>query len=198
MISQHHCSQLVTIFNALFEIPYNTRLVGGGEEPLYLPSDTQQNCHLLVFREDYFASALHEISHWCIAGRSRRKQKDFGYWYIPDGRNQQQQTSFEQVEIKPQALEWIFSVAAGYSFRISSDNLNSDNLNSDNLSSDNLNSISCDDETLDSSLLIGEIYDQVLVFARDGLPPRASQFHQGLIEFFETVVDDDSFNPDDL
>ncbi len=38
-------------------------------------------------RTDFFASALHEISHWCVAGKARREQVDFGYWYCPDGRD---------------------------------------------------------------------------------------------------------------
>jgi elongation factor P hydroxylase len=67
---------------------------------------------------------LHEVAHWCIAGSARRKQVDFGYWYAPDGRNASQQRAFENVEYKPQALEWFFAKACGYRFRISADNLN--------------------------------------------------------------------------
>jgi elongation factor P hydroxylase len=79
--------------------------------------------HLLWYREDYFASALHEVAHWCIAGEQRRQQLDFGYWYAPDGRSPEQQGAFEAVEYKPQALEWFFSLACGYRFRLSADNL---------------------------------------------------------------------------
>ncbi len=50
-----------------------------------------------------FASALHEISHWCIAGKARRELVDFGYWYCPDGRDAMTQSQFEDVEVKPQA-----------------------------------------------------------------------------------------------
>jgi elongation factor P hydroxylase len=79
--------------------------------------------HRLYYRSDYFASALHEVAHWCIAGERRRQLADFGYWYAPDGRSPQQQSAFEAVEAKPQALEWLFSLACGYRFRISVDNL---------------------------------------------------------------------------
>ncbi len=34
---------------------------------------------------------------------------DLGYWYAPDGRIEEQQALFEQVEIKPQAIEWLFA-----------------------------------------------------------------------------------------
>lgn len=117
---------LVTLFNRLFFGSYHTRLEAGGEEPVYLPADDQCDHHRLIFRHDYVSSAFHEISHWCIAGETRRKQEDFGYWYNPDGRTAAQQRSFETVEIKPQALEWIFSVAANHKFNISADNLSAD------------------------------------------------------------------------
>ncbi|MEH6617669.1 MAG: elongation factor P hydroxylase [Porticoccus sp.] len=119
-------AQLVEIFNRLFADAFNTRLEGGGEEPIYLPADETCDYHRLIFRSDYISSALHEISHWCIAGEQRRQVVDFGYWYNPDGRTEVQQRTFEQVEVKPQAMEWIFSVAAGHSFNISADNLSAD------------------------------------------------------------------------
>lgn len=72
------------------------------------------------------ASALHEVAHWCIAGKDRRAMEDFGYWYSPDGRTIMDQSKFELAEVKPQALEWMFSVACGKSFHVSADNLNSD------------------------------------------------------------------------
>lgn len=118
--------QLIAVFNGLFAESCNTRLSGGGEEPVYLPADERSGHHQLIFRHDYFSSALHEVAHWCVAGEQRRLQVDFGYWYRPDGRSLDEQKSFEQVEIKPQALEWIFSVAAQHRFQISADNLSSD------------------------------------------------------------------------
>ncbi len=48
---------------------------------------------------------------------------DLGYWYAPDGRTHEQQALFEQVEIKPQAIEWLFAQAFGRKFRVSLDNL---------------------------------------------------------------------------
>ncbi len=38
-------------------------------------------------------------------------------------RDAQTQSQFEDVEVKPQALDWLFCVAAGYPFNVSCDNL---------------------------------------------------------------------------
>lgn len=115
---------LMACFNRCFADQHTT-LVWGGDEPEYLPAQGGQPAHI-QFAHGYFASALHEISHWCIAGPARRQQADLGYWYAPDGRTREQQALFEQVEVKPQALEWLFTVACHRPFRVSLDNLNGD------------------------------------------------------------------------
>lgn len=117
------CKDLVQLFNRCFLETYSTTLIGGGHEPLYTPMQPSGEPAKIVFVHDYFSSALHEISHWCIAGAARRQQDDYGYWYAPDGRTAEQQRFFEQVEIKPQAQEWVFSMACGNRFRVSADNL---------------------------------------------------------------------------
>lgn len=119
----HRPEDLVTLFNTLFRKSRGTELVRGGDEPEYLPAGVAGEYAQVIFAHGYFASALHEISHWCIAGEKRRQLPDYGYWYCPDGRTPEQQRAFEQVEIKPQALEWLFSVACGSGFHISVDNL---------------------------------------------------------------------------
>ena len=117
-------SDLEPIFSACFLETYRTILVGGGEEPLYRPSaDPTKTPHEVVYREDYLASALHEVSHWCLAGASRRMLEDYGYWYAPDGRDAEQQAAFERAEARPQALEWILSDSIGFEFQLSADNL---------------------------------------------------------------------------
>lgn len=113
--------KVIKAFNSEFA-PLNTRLVGGYDEPFYLAGPPSE----IRFREDFLRSALHEVAHWCIAGAERRKQDDFGYWYCPDGRDQAQQQAFEQVEIRPQAIEAEFCQAIGIAFRPSQDNLNGD------------------------------------------------------------------------
>ena len=122
---------LERLFRKTFYESHRTLLQGGVNEPLYLPSDNPATPHRLYYREDYISSALHEIAHWCLAGKLRRRQEDFGYWYLPDGRSDEQQRLFEQVEVKPQALEWMFSVAAGHKFHISIDNLSGEGKASD-------------------------------------------------------------------
>ncbi|MGB2130042.1 MAG: elongation factor P hydroxylase, partial [Marinobacterium sp.] len=69
---------LIELFNRLFLPTYNTVLVAGEDEPIYLPADEQHPHHRVVFAHGFFASALHEISHWCVAGPERRLLEDFG------------------------------------------------------------------------------------------------------------------------
>ncbi len=158
------CEQLIALFDQLFAHSESTRLVGGAEEPLYLPADARCDYHRVIFREDYFSSALHEVAHWCIAGAARRRLADYGYWYEADGRSGEQQRAFEAVECKPQALEWMFSRAAGIRFRVSIDNLNGE---------------ACDP----FGFQLG-VWQQVRRFCRDGLPPRAALFRDALATAF--------------
>jgi elongation factor P hydroxylase len=122
-VEHFNAARLEQVFTTCFAQRWRTVLEGGASEPYYQPASGQGEMHRLFYRSDYFASALHEVAHWCIAGERRRQLADFGYWYAPDGRSPQQQAAFEAVEAKPQALEWFFSRACGYRFRISVDNL---------------------------------------------------------------------------
>lgn len=112
---------LILHFNYWFS-HLNVNLIRGEDEPEYFPATEQQPARI-QFAHGFFNSALHEISHWTIAGEQRRLLPDLGYWYAPDGRTQEQQALFEQVEIKPQAIEWMFAKAFGRKFRVSLDNL---------------------------------------------------------------------------
>lgn len=120
---KHHYQQLIDIFDGCFAYDFNTRLIKGKDKPIYLPADDATPWHRIVFAHGFYASGMHEISHWCIAGAARRELVDFGYWYCPDGRDAATQRQFEEVEVKPQALEWMFCVAAGFPFNVSCDNL---------------------------------------------------------------------------
>lgn len=121
----HSAREIERVFAALFAGPYDTVLVGGGDEPLYEPARPGRRGRI-VYREDFVASALHEVAHWCVAGSARRRLDDYGYWYAPDGRTPSQQAEFERVEVAPQALEWVFADACGLPFRPSADNVLSD------------------------------------------------------------------------
>lgn len=112
---------LILHFNCWFS-HLNVTLVKGDFEPEYFP-DTENEPARIQFAHGFFNSALHEISHWTIAGDKRRLLPDLGYWYAPDGRTKEQQVLFESVEIKPQAIEWLFAQAFGRKFRVSLDNL---------------------------------------------------------------------------
>ena len=69
MNSTHHYEQLIEIFNSCFADDFNTRLIKGDDEPIYLPADAEVPYNRIVFAHGFYASAIHEISHWCIAGK---------------------------------------------------------------------------------------------------------------------------------
>ena len=115
---------LISLFNTLFS-EQQVILVRGNGEPEYFPAKDNQPARI-EFAHGFFQSALHELSHFFIAGEQRRQLSDFGYWYAPDGRTAAQQQAFERVEIKPQALECLFSLACGRDFQVSQDNLFAD------------------------------------------------------------------------
>ncbi len=174
---------LIQLFNNTFFEEFNTRLIKGGDQPLYLPakslseynllansSSVNEPCayHQIIFGRGYYASAFHEISHWCQAGEARRLLEDFGYWYEPDGRNEQQQQKFEQVEIIPQAIEWAFNVAAQKKFHISSDNLSG--------------------FQADTNGFKKKVFQQIEIFLEHGFPIRAHQFIEVLAQFYNTQL----------
>ncbi|WP_280564260.1 elongation factor P hydroxylase [Chromohalobacter sp. 48-RD10] len=119
----HRIDDVITVFDGIFAASYRTCLVSGDDEPLYCPADSKHVMHRIIFAHGFFASALHEVSHWCIAGERRRQLEDYGYWYAPDGRDEARQREFESVEIAPQALESLFSEACDLRFNVSVDNL---------------------------------------------------------------------------
>ena len=101
---------------------YNTHILGGFAEPFYRAALGNAPAEIR-FTRDYERSALHELAHWCVAGHARRLQDDYGYWYVPDGRDAAQQQRFFQVEIRPQAIEKHFCQALELPFEVSADNL---------------------------------------------------------------------------
>jgi elongation factor P hydroxylase len=147
--------QLVEAFNAYFLSSFNTCLIGDAEEPLYVPAQSEVPA-AIYFRHDYASSALHEVSHWCIAGKERRQLEDYGYWYDPDTRDVLSQKEFEGVEVKPQAIECIFHWVLGLRFRVSVDNLSLPDY--------------------DSQHFERVVMDQVGSYITSGLPERARQF----------------------
>lgn len=166
---------LEALFKQCFYKDYQTLLIGGADEPLYSPAKyspatAQGEPHRLYYRADYFASALHEIAHWCIAGAQRRQQEDWGYWYCPDGRSPDQQRAFEAVEVKPQALEWMLSVAAAAPFRISSDNL-----------------LGMANNTEEGGHFYQAVAAQVQCYRQTGLPSRAKQFFLAVAAFYDVA-----------
>ena len=162
-LTQCQCQDIINLFDGLFAKSDNTRLLcavcdgryGDLDQPVYEPANTHRVSHQIVFAHGYFASALHEISHWCLAGKARRLLADFGYWYRPDGRSQHQQAEFEKVEVKPQALEWLFSLASQRVFVASADNLAA--------------------EAIDDLVFRLAVSAQARAYLTQGLPPQAAE-----------------------
>jgi elongation factor P hydroxylase len=162
----HNYQDLIALFNGTFTETENTVLVKGDHEPIYIPANSAQLKHQIVFAHGYFASALHEIAHWCIAGKQRRLLEDYGYWYSPDGRDVEQQSEFEIVEVKPQAIEWAFSCASGKPFTVSTDNLNG--------------------AVTDTQGFQNAVKQQVMYYLEQGFPARAAEFIGVLQTFYQT------------
>lgn len=172
----HDCQDLIRLFAQCFKADFNTVLVAGGSEPEYLPASPDQPHSRIIFAHDYFRSALHEVAHWCVAGAERRLLPDFGYWYAPDGRTAAQQGAFEQVEVKPQALEWMFCEAAGHPFRVSLDNLSG--------------------EATDAQPFKRRVVEQVRANLKNGVSERPARFIQALLAHYrpDEALQSSAFN----
>ena len=165
----------MSLFNDCFYETYNTKLVKGEDEPIYLPAGVgegkiaPQPYAQIVFAHGFYASAMHEIAHWCLAGAQRREQLDYGYWYCPDGRTAAQQSQFQAVEIKPQAIEWGLAAAANFPFQVSCDNLSGDEFG----------------QQPDRYAFQADIFAQVKYYIQQGFPKRALQFMTQLATFYK-------------
>ncbi|CAK6714582.1 conserved hypothetical protein [Vibrio harveyi] len=163
----HEYQDLITIFNDTFLESFNTKLELGGDEPIYLPADEAHPHHRIIFARGFYASALHEIAHWCVAGPERRLLEDFGYWYEPDGRTAEVQAEFEKVEVRPQAYEWILAKSADFPFNVSCDNLHGD------FEPDRLG-------------FMHKVHNEVMGILENGLPPRVQMLSDALRAFYQT------------
>ena len=166
----HRLEDVIALFDGLFQQSYGTCLVRGGEEPLYLPADDSTPFHRVIFARGFYASALHEISHWCIAGARRRQWEDYGYWYLPDGRDAAKQQDFEGVEVAPQALELLFSHACRRRFNVSVDNLGGE-------------------VEVDRDAFRARVEARAARYQREGLPVRAAALQRALQAFYREGAD---------
>ncbi|TKB49842.1 elongation factor P hydroxylase [Ferrimonas sediminicola] len=157
---------LIRLFNLGLGRQFNTRLIDLGSDPLYLPADEHCPWHRIYFAHGFFASALHELAHWTLAGAARRQRVDYGYWYHPDGRSEAQQAAFERVEVKPQAIEWAFHLAAGRRFNVSVDNLGG--------------------AQVDRATFQRQVQAQTRRYLKQGFPPRAQALIEDLHRYYAT------------
>ena len=161
---RHRAHDLELLFQQCFTLEFNTQLVCGVDEPLYQPADEKNTINKIFYREDFFSSALHEVAHWCIASKKRRKLLDFGYWYDGSSRNNDQQARFQSVELVPQAIELLFSQACHYSFEVSVDNFSV--------------------PPGDIMIFDREVKEKAKQLSASGLPSRAVIFLQALTTFY--------------
>lgn len=92
--------------------------------------------------------------------------EDYGYWYLPDGRDAQQQHAFEQAEIAPQALEKLFTRACGRIFHVSVDNLGGD-------------------VEVDREAFANKVDARAARYLEEGLPLRANAFFIALTRYYQ-------------
>jgi len=142
---------------------YGTRLIGGFPEPYYKAARPGALAEVQYTR-DYERSALHELGHWCIAGKQRRLMNDYGYWYVPDGRSDEQQRLFYKMEVKPQAVEKRFCSALALSFEVSADNLG-------------------DYSQPDRDAFSHHVDEQYQRYQTEGFPPRATEIYNCLLRW---------------
>ena len=139
---------------------HGVRLIGGYPEPFYKAAEPGLLAEV-QFTRDYERSALHELGHWCIAGKQRRLLNDYGYWYVPDGRTDEQQRLFYTVEARPQAVEKHFCSALELPFEVSADNLG-------NYSRADMDAFS------------GRVDEQYRLYQSTGFPHRATDIYECL------------------
>ena len=159
---------LITIFKHTFCETYATQLIAGEDEPIYLPADSHHNLHRIIFAHHFYASALHEIAHWLVAGEQRRLLTDYGYWYEPDGRDAKRQAEFEKMEITPQAIEWALATSCGFKFDVSADNLSG--------------------TTIDRLGFKHKVHDKVMHYLYNGFSARTMLFINACREFYQTPL----------
>ena len=152
--------EIADCFNRTFAHSDHVVLVGGAQAPFYMPSPPPHRS-IIRYRENFAASALHEVAHWCRAGRVRRQHPDFGYWYLPPPRDAEATAAFLDAEVPAQALESIFCAAAGLRFRVSLDDLDRE------LSEQR-------------AWFANRVQERARQWLADGLPRRAARFEAAL------------------
>ena len=119
-------SSICACFEAALRAEFEVRMIGGADEPRYLPAQAgQAGCQareaVIHCRADFAPSALHEAAHWLLASPAQRALEDYGLTYVPPPREPAAQARFYAAELAVQALEAWLSKRAGIAFRASGD-----------------------------------------------------------------------------
>lgn len=117
-------------------------------------------------RTDFCQRPARDLSLVCRRQGASRTSR-FGYWYCPDGCDAMTQSQFEDVEVKPQAFEWLFCVAAGFPFNVSCDNLEGD-------------------VEPDRIAFQRRVHARVMALLEQGIPERPARFIRALQHYYQT------------
>lgn len=158
------CNDIEHIFNGCFKLTENTVIRSTQDEPNYQPTQPGEPLNCIFYTADSYASIMHEISHWCRAGRQRRTMHDYGYWYKEHGRTPAEQIIYVASESKTQALEWILCVAAGARVLIIPENQPISYAPSPGFKT--------------------QIYAHTMTLLSNGMPARAEIFKTALLKFY--------------
>ena len=55
---EHKLEDIIAIFNQCFEEEYNTRLVKGGDEPIYIPANDEVPYNAIYFARGFYMQCI--------------------------------------------------------------------------------------------------------------------------------------------
>lgn len=73
MQQQHHYQQLIDLFDSCFAEEFNTRLIKGDDEPIYLPADDETPYHRIVFAHGFCQRPARDLTGVSPARRVANK-----------------------------------------------------------------------------------------------------------------------------
>lgn len=82
MNSTHHYEQLIEIFNSCFADEFNTRLIKGDDEPIYLPADAEVPYNRLAIDHDRPFTRFFEEVNAAQKGTFPRSRRSDDAYYI--------------------------------------------------------------------------------------------------------------------
>ncbi len=135
---------------------------------MILPADAEVPYNRIVFAHGFYASAIHEISHWCIAGKARRELVDFSATGIARmGVMPKRKASLKMLKRSRRHSTGCSVLAAGYPLNVSCDNLEGD-------------------FEPDRVVFQRRVHAQVMDYLANGIPERPARFIKALQNYYHT------------